>query len=186
MLFYLLLFLEGMTSIKQGFLLFTATVVILIAVIQLMLKIFQLFTLKIHYLLNWMNWLEVGLFSCAIVFVFVYRSDCYCHTRWQWQFGCISVFLAWIALILFIEKLPYAGTIISQGCNSILQRFFFCKFVGSTIFTQKQSVVWLYNKPFMKHQKLVIEVAMNIACYIFPRTALRIMHSYYALLLHLA
>lgn len=84
--------------------------VILIAMVRLVFEIFQLISLKIYYLLSWVNWLELMLFPSAIMFVFVYENDCLCPSGWQWQLGCIAVFLTWIDLIIFIEKLPLAGT----------------------------------------------------------------------------
>ena len=102
--------LEGLSSNRRGFLVFASLVIIILSLIQLLLKMFQLVTVKIYYILNWVNWLEVALYVCAIVFVSAIRADCSCHGRSQWQVGCIAVFLAWIDLILFIEKLPYAGT----------------------------------------------------------------------------
>jgi transient receptor potential cation channel subfamily A protein 1 len=110
---------EGLSSTRQVLLLITSLVIIILSTIQLLLKMFQLVTLKIYYLLNWVNWLEVSLYICAIVFVSAIRVDCFCHVRSQWQVGCIAVFLAWIDLILFIEKLPYAGVLMrGRGYNS--------------------------------------------------------------------
>ena len=100
---------DGLTPIKRGFLILMASLVICVALIRLLLESFQLITLKIAYILNWVNWIELILFPCAILFVAVYRTPCLCPAGWQWQVGCIAVFLTWIDLIVFIQKLPFVG-----------------------------------------------------------------------------
>lgn len=100
---------EGLGSGKYAFLVIAATTVILIALVRILIEMFQLITLKTYYLFSWVNWLELILFPCAIMFVLVYETDCLCPSGWQWQLGCIAVFLTWIDLIIFSEKLPLAG-----------------------------------------------------------------------------
>ena len=82
---------------------------IVIATIRLLIELFQLLSLKLIYLLSWVNWVEMILFPSAIIFVSVYNAPCLCPTRWQWQVGVIAMFLTWIDLIIFIQKLPFAG-----------------------------------------------------------------------------
>ena len=86
-----------------------ASIVILVAVLRLLFEFFQLVSVGLYYLFDWVNWLEVALFVCSVIFAFVYLTDCLCPTPWQWQVGCIAVFLAWIDLIIFIRKIPFTG-----------------------------------------------------------------------------
>ncbi len=69
---------------------------------------------RCKYLHEWVNWLELALYSCTIVFTLVFHSDCWCHRDWQWEFGIIAVFLAWINLVLFLQKLPILSLYVSM------------------------------------------------------------------------
>lgn len=100
---------EGLSSVNQVFLYASATIVIAIAGIRFVIELFQFLASGLNYIFDWVNWMEVILFICSIAFAFVYFSDCLCPTRWQWQLGCIAVFLTWIDLILFIQKMPLTG-----------------------------------------------------------------------------
>ena len=99
----------GLSSSKLTFLLFAASFIIFMATIRLIFELFQLVTFKIYYFLKLANWIEVTLFICSIIFVSVYNADCLCPTRWQWQIGCIAVFLSWINLVIFGQKIPQTG-----------------------------------------------------------------------------
>ena len=70
---------------------------------------FQVFSLSYYYIKDWVNFVELTLFACAIIFSFVFTDPCLCPTTWQWQIGCVAVFLAWIDFIIFIRKLPLTG-----------------------------------------------------------------------------
>ena len=58
-------------------------------------------------------------FYLTSAFQFVTKFDCLiqssylltgiCFQDWQWYFGTIAVFMAWIELILFIQKFPELG-----------------------------------------------------------------------------
>lgn len=102
-------FFPGLNMARRIFLIVAASYVIIVSVIRLLLEMFQFVNLKLYYLLDWVNWTEVLLFVCSIIFVSVYRTDCLCPTRWQWQIGCVAVFLSWIILIIFFRKIPLTG-----------------------------------------------------------------------------
>ena len=53
--------------------------------------------------------MEVALFACSFIFVWVFHFDCLCPRNWQWQIGVVAVFLGWIDLIVFISKFPLTG-----------------------------------------------------------------------------
>ena len=60
------------------------------------------------YLYDLTNYMEWTLYSTSIIFViFVYINDCGCPTPWQWQVGIVSVFLAWLNLILVASQIPF-------------------------------------------------------------------------------
>ena len=64
---------------------------------------------RLKYLMDWTNWLELVLYFSTVLFVFVFGAPCLCPRNWQWQFGILAVFLAWINLVLFIQKFPLIG-----------------------------------------------------------------------------
>ena len=100
---------DGLSSSRHVFLIVAASVVIVVAVIRLFFELFQFISLKHLYVLDWVNWFEIILFICAIIFSFIYQADCACTTEWQWQIGCVAVFLAWVDLIIFFRKIPLTG-----------------------------------------------------------------------------
>lgn len=86
-----------------------AIAVILTSTFRLLLEIPQMFVLKHRYLLEFSNWMEITLFVSSIVFACVFSSPCFCPKSWQWQIGTVAVFLAWIDLMLFLDKFPWIG-----------------------------------------------------------------------------
>lgn len=91
------------------FLFIAAIIITFLAITRLMMETFQLLLRRLTYLSDWINWMENILFACSIVFVWIFNTDCYCTYEWQWQIGTFAVFLAWINLILFAEKIPLTG-----------------------------------------------------------------------------
>lgn len=91
------------------FLYFAAAVVVLFAVSRLLVETAQLISLRLFYLTDWINWMEVTLFILSIIFVLGYTVECHCNLDWQWQTGVVAVFLGWIDLIIFISKFPLTG-----------------------------------------------------------------------------
>ena len=106
-LFYVLF--TGVSDSGRNFLYLAPAVVILFALCRLLVEIAQLVSLKLSYVTDWVNWMEVTLFVCSIIFVWVYTNKCQCVLDWQWQIGVVAVFLGWIDLIIFISKFPLTG-----------------------------------------------------------------------------
>ena len=80
-------------------------------IVQILLEFFQLFTNGFWYLKDWTNYLDIVLYFCCILFVSSAANNCACPMKWQWQIGCIAVFLAWINLLIFLRMGP-GGNII--------------------------------------------------------------------------
>ena len=91
----------------------SAVIVILLVLIGLFIKAFQLFYEPKSYIHNWVNLLvhlfEVSLYILSIIFVSVFRTPCMCPLEWQWQIGVIAVLLAWINLNRYFAKFPSTG-----------------------------------------------------------------------------
>ena len=70
-----------MSVAKEGFLILAAIIVISSSVVRLLMELFQVVQLRVwKYLLSWINWIEMILFLCSIMFVFVFANDCFCPT----------------------------------------------------------------------------------------------------------
>ena len=83
---------------------------LLFSVIRLLFELFQVTQLRLNYFCcRWINYMEVALFIGSILFVFVFATDCFCPTSWQWQIGAFCVFLAWIDLLLLFRIVPLFG-----------------------------------------------------------------------------
>ena len=87
-----------------------AAVVLLCSLIRLSFEAIQLIYDHMVYLTDWENWIEVILFISSILFASgAYVQCCVCVENWQWQLGALSIFLAWLDLVLFMKKLPLFG-----------------------------------------------------------------------------
>ncbi len=88
----------------------SAIVVVILSLFRLViLEGIQLITQRSRYLLDWVNWIEITLFICSIIYVWVFHTECLCPLTWQWQIGVVAVFLSWFDLIVFISKFPLTG-----------------------------------------------------------------------------
>jgi transient receptor potential cation channel subfamily A protein 1 len=89
--------------------------IVLIAFVRLCFEIFQFIQLiwTLDYIKDLVNWIEVILFVCSILFAFVFFTPCNCPLEWQWQVGVVAMFLAWIDLIFFLGKTPLTGMAIN-------------------------------------------------------------------------
>lgn len=65
--------------------------------------------LKLGYFKEMINWLEIVLYFSTLNFVWIYHSPCFCVAERQWEFGVIAVFLGWLIMTLFTDKLPWGG-----------------------------------------------------------------------------
>lgn len=108
-LLFFFLFTLVPSEIHYYFLHVAAAVVIILALSRLVVEAVQFVQLRQHYLLDVTNWIEVTLFVCSIIFVWIFHNKCLCPFKWQWQVGIIAVFLGWISLIIFIQKFPLTG-----------------------------------------------------------------------------
>lgn len=99
----------GISGIRLAFIYITAIAVLILVPCRLVLEVIQ-FRAQLHrYIFEWTNWMEIVLFVCSIMFVWVFHVDCLCPLKWQWQIGVVAVFLGWINLIAFISKFPLVG-----------------------------------------------------------------------------
>ena len=111
-----------LTIDEYQFLFVGATFTIATALLRLAIEVIQLCSHPLEYLQDWVNWLEIPLYLCSIIFTFVFATPCLCVYNWQWQIGAVAVFLSWITLISFLQKWPVTGVYILMFIN-IIQSF---------------------------------------------------------------
>jgi len=76
----------------------------------IVVELFQMYYRRLRYFLEFENWMELYLYSSSIAFVvFGLVADCYCPHPWQWQFGAVTLLIAWLNLVLFLKKFPITG-----------------------------------------------------------------------------
>ena len=75
-------------------------------IVQITFEIFQFYVNGLWYLKDWTNYVDVAVYITCFMFVVSATNDCACPTYWQWQIGCIAVFLAWIDLLIFLRMGP--------------------------------------------------------------------------------
>ena len=98
------------TDARRDFLRLAAAVVLLSSVVRLGFETMQFIYDRVGYCTDWENWIEVTLFISSILFASgAYVQCCVCVENWQWQLGALSIFLAWLDLVLFMKKLPLFG-----------------------------------------------------------------------------
>ena len=104
------------------FLFLGAIFTIVTALLRLAIELTQLYRHPLEYLQDWVNWLEVPLYLCSIIFTSVFATPCLCLCNWQWQIGVMAVFLGWIGLASFLQKWPVTGIYVLMFIN-IIQSF---------------------------------------------------------------
>ncbi|XP_046578884.1 transient receptor potential cation channel subfamily A member 1 homolog isoform X2 [Haliotis rubra] len=100
------------TSYQQPLISVIAKYVIIgLAAFNLLKELLQIYQAKLSYL-GWTNLIEWITYVSALLLV-VDFNDCQKDTGyrldWQWSLGAVSVFLAWMVLVLFIQKFPRFG-----------------------------------------------------------------------------
>ena len=80
--------------------------ILLMIIVQILFELFQFYIHGLWYLKDWTNYVDFVLHITSFIFVFSAICTCACPTYWQWQIGCIAVFLAWIDLLIFLRMDP--------------------------------------------------------------------------------
>jgi len=98
-----------MSDQHRGFIFALAIVVIVLSISRLAFEIVQFCLLMLNYVKDWVNWIEVAVYICSMMFAWIVHTECLCLFEWQWHFGVAAVFLAWITLLTFAQKFPHTG-----------------------------------------------------------------------------
>ena len=76
--------------------------------------------IKWEYFTSPINYVEITLYILSLIFISVIRRECLCPSYHQWQAGAMALFLAWLNLLLFMNKWPGLGIYISMLLRIIL------------------------------------------------------------------
>ncbi|XP_033741695.1 transient receptor potential cation channel subfamily A member 1 homolog [Pecten maximus] len=86
-------------------------VIIALSAWNLLRELLQIYQAKLQYL-GWENFIEWLTYVFALLLVIDFQ-ECQRSTGyrfdWQWSLGAIAIFLAWIDLVLFLQKFPRFG-----------------------------------------------------------------------------
>ena len=107
---------------NQSFLRGAAVIIILFAALGLCIELLQFYVQRRYYF-SLDNLVDTGLYICSIIFVsYGLQSGCQCPESWQWQFGALTLLLAWLDLVLFLKQFPHTGVYVVMFVN-ILRTF---------------------------------------------------------------
>ncbi|XP_002741541.2 transient receptor potential cation channel subfamily A member 1-like [Saccoglossus kowalevskii] len=81
-------------------------VIALFCVIQVFKEVFEFFNQKLQYFLDYVNYTELGLYTCSFIFVHpIFEKPC----AMAWRAGACAIFLAWITFILYVRRFDLFG-----------------------------------------------------------------------------
>ena len=63
---------------------------------------------------------RAGVFLLTIIFVFGFWNDCWCAPPWQWQIGALTLFMAYINILLTLKRMPILGVPITMLLNIVV------------------------------------------------------------------
>lgn len=108
----------GLTDSESAFITTAGVLIIIFSICKLLLECLQFWRRKLHYVLDFENWLEVFIFVLSVVFLLYHlSSECFCSDRRTWTVGIIAVFLGWMDLIVVLRRIPMTGITISIMYN---------------------------------------------------------------------
>ena len=64
--------------------------------------------------------IRVAVSLLTIMFVFGFWNDCWCAPPWQWQIGALTLFLAYINILLTLKRMPILGVPITMLLNIVI------------------------------------------------------------------
>ena len=140
---------------------------VIFSLINLALEGLQAFNRKFKYLSEWRNYVEIGLSSLTISFVFSVRfNDCFCPNASQWQLGCVAMFLAWIDLILLMSTIPFVAISINM-LISIMKSFVKLALLPVIlIFSFGIPLHLLFHQPVSNYNKYTCTYVINYNKYV--------------------
>ena len=99
-------------SLRRRFLRAAAPIVFAMAFVLFIIEFMQLSVMGIEYFKDWVNWVEMLMSICALIFAAVFTSDCSCPQIWQWEIGSGAIFLSWIDFLAYIRMISFIGKLI--------------------------------------------------------------------------
>ncbi|XP_070189192.1 transient receptor potential cation channel subfamily A member 1 homolog isoform X2 [Littorina saxatilis] len=139
-------------------------VILALAAFNLLKEMLQIYQAKLAYL-GWTNLIEWTTYITALLLV-VSFNECQRTTgyryEWQWSLGAISVFLAWINLVLFIQKFPALGIYVVMFTDVLytFAQFFAVFFLFIVAFAMAFYTVLQQQDPFTNVPKSLIKTSV--------------------------
>ncbi|RUS77619.1 hypothetical protein EGW08_014619 [Elysia chlorotica] len=139
-------------------------VIIALAGLNLFKEMIQLYQAKLNYL-GWTNLIEWIVYVTALLLVISF-NECQRTTgyryEWQWHLGAIAVFLAWIDLVLFIQKFPRFGIYVVMFTDILFtfSQFFVVFFLFVIAFAVSFYALFQNQNPFDTVPKSFIKTSV--------------------------
>ena len=101
-------------------------ILILLSLLHIVIEAQQLYVLRIGYIKNWENYLQLFVFIRAIVFIAtLFGSNQWCASAGMWQFGAAVVSCAWFNSIVMLEEFPFGSigaytTLLFNVCGQLV------------------------------------------------------------------
>ena len=75
-----------------------------------MIEIFQIYFQRLIYFFDIENWIDLYLYTSSIAFMaFGLASECQCPEPWQWEFGAVTMLIAWLNFVYILKTFFLTG-----------------------------------------------------------------------------
>ncbi|XP_076445095.1 uncharacterized protein LOC143283004 [Babylonia areolata] len=139
-----------------------------IVVFNLLKELLQIYQATLAYLkLGLVNLIEWTIYVTALLLVISF-NECMRDTGykydWQWSVGAVSVFLAWINLVLFIQRFPQLGIYVVMFTEVLYTfiKFFVVVFIFIVAFALAFFMVLQKQTPFANVPHALIKTSVMI------------------------
>ncbi|RDD38683.1 Transient receptor potential cation channel subfamily A member 1 [Trichoplax sp. H2] len=97
---------EPLDKVSSTFHIVLQVVVLIFVVINLVKEVYQIFHSGYIYFTSFSNYMEIIMY-CLVILMLIPPNMT--PNDWQWKIGSVALFLAWINLLLFMERISFLG-----------------------------------------------------------------------------
>ncbi|RUS76171.1 hypothetical protein EGW08_016083 [Elysia chlorotica] len=155
---------SGLDYEQNSFARIATYVIIALAGFNLLKELLQIYQAKLNYL-GWTNLIEWIVYVTALLLVISF-NECQRTTGyrydWQWHLGAVAVFLAWVDLVLFIQKFPRFGIYVVMFTDILFtfSQFFIVFFLFIIAFALAFHALFQNQAPFDSVGKSLIKTSV--------------------------
>ncbi|GFO37455.1 transient receptor potential cation channel subfamily a member 1-like protein [Plakobranchus ocellatus] len=155
---------SGLSYEQNSFARIATYVIIALAGFNLLKEMMQIYQAKLNYL-GWTNLIEWIVYVTALLLVISFNT-CQSNTgyryEWQWHLGAVAVFLAWVDLVLFIQKFPRFGIYVVMFTDILFtfSQFFIVFFLFIIAFAMAFYALFQNQSPFDSVAKSLIKTSV--------------------------